>query len=123
MVIGRNIGRPLEAVSDKCEIAISPLRDFCGATRVNNSNRDSISFDLGVSQFFELRSAASEIEGINEVKIRLTRRSGQPKDWKRLNKVLLDDLRKQFLIWRSVPTETMEHYRQITLAVMGMKED
>jgi hypothetical protein len=72
-------------------------------------------FDLGVTQSFELYSVASEIPGIDEVKIDIERRSGQPKDWQRLNKVLLNDIRRQFLIWRSLPQETMEVYRQRTL--------
>ncbi len=76
-------------------------------------------FDLGVTQGFELRSAPSEIKGIDEVNIKLTRKSGQPKDWMRLNKQLFDDLRAQFLLWRSLPRETMEAYRQETLVAMG----
>jgi len=76
-------------------------------------------FDLGVSQTFQLRSAPSGIPGIDEVRIKLDRRSGQPKDWVRLNKVFLDDLRQQFLIWRSIPSETMEMYRERTLVAMG----
>ncbi|HMO49927.1 MAG TPA: hypothetical protein PKE26_05620 [Kiritimatiellia bacterium] len=76
-------------------------------------------FDLGVTQHFELRSAPSEIKGIDEVKIKLIRKSGQPKDWVRLNKQLFDDLRTQFLLWRSLPRETMENYRQETLVAMG----
>jgi hypothetical protein len=75
-------------------------------------------FDLGVTQQFELRSAPSEIKGIDEVKIRLIRKSGQPKDWVRLNKALFNDLRTQFLLWRSIPRETMEMYRQETLVAM-----
>ncbi len=75
-------------------------------------------FDLGVSQSFAMRSAPSEIPGIDEVRIRLVRKSGQPKDWQRLNKVFLDDLRRQFLIWRSIPHETMEGYRQETLTAL-----
>ena len=73
-------------------------------------------FDLGVTQAFELHSVPSEIPGIDEVRIDIARRSGQPKDWQRLNKVLLNDIRRQFLIWRSLPQETMEIYRQRTLA-------
>ena len=73
-------------------------------------------FDLGVSEDIILKSAPSEIPGIDEVNIRLTRVSGQPKDWIRLNKVLLNDLRTQFLLWRSLPQPTMEVYRQRTLA-------
>jgi len=76
-------------------------------------------FDLGVTQSFELQSSPSEIAGIDEVRIKLTRLSGQPKDWARLNKVLLNDLRRQFLLWRSLPQETMEVYRQRTLAFLG----
>jgi len=75
-------------------------------------------FDLGVTQQFELRSAPSEIKGIDEVKIQLVRKSGQPKDWVRLNKALFNDLRTQFLLWRSIPRETMEMYRQETLVAM-----
>jgi hypothetical protein len=80
-------------------------------------------FDLGVSQTFALRSAPSEIPGIDEVRVILNRLSGQPKDWQRLNKVFLDDLRKQFLIWRSIPHETMELYRERTLSVLGNGSD
>jgi len=76
-------------------------------------------FDLGVSQSFQLRSAPSGIPGIDEVRICLNRTSGQPKDWVRLNKVFLDDLRQQFLIWRSIPAETMEMYRERTLVSMA----
>jgi hypothetical protein len=76
-------------------------------------------FDLGVSQQFRLRSAPSEIPGIDEVHIRLERLSGQPKDWQRLNQLFLKDLRQQFLIWRSIPQETMESYRQRTLTYFG----
>ena len=72
-------------------------------------------FDLGVSQTFELRSAPSGIQGIDEVNIKLRRVSGQPDDWQRLNKVFLDDLRRQFLIWRSLSRQTMETYRGKTL--------
>lgn len=76
-------------------------------------------FDLGVTQEFSLHGTPSEIPGIDEVQIVLQRKSGQPKDWQRLNKVLLDDLRKQFLIWRSLPSEVMETYRSRTLQAVG----
>lgn len=76
-------------------------------------------FDLGVSQQFAMRSTPSGIPGIDEVRIRLERVSGQPGDWQRLNRVLLDDLRRQFLIWRALPEATMEVYRHRTLAVLA----
>lgn len=80
-------------------------------------------FDLGVTQEFHLTSIASEIPGIDEVQLRLERLSGQPKDWVRLNKILMDDLRKQFLIWRSLPQNTMETYRARTLVALGREEE
>jgi len=76
-------------------------------------------YDLGVTQSFELWSRPSEIEGIDEVAIRIRRKSGQPRDWRRLNKVLLDDLRRQFLIWRALPQQTMELYRERTLVELA----
>jgi hypothetical protein len=76
-------------------------------------------FDLGVTEDFFLQSEPSEIPGIDEVKIIITRRSGQTKDWSRLNKVLLNDLRKQFLLWRAVSPDAVEMYRQQTLIRLG----
>jgi ABC-type lipoprotein release transport system permease subunit len=75
-------------------------------------------FDLGVRQSFLLSSAPSPIPGVDEVRIRLQRQAGQPKDWVRLNRGFLDNLRQQFLIWRSLPEATMELYRARTLAEM-----
>jgi hypothetical protein len=76
-------------------------------------------FDLGVGQSFALTSIPSQIPGIDEVRLVLHRRSGQVRDWHRLNKAFMDDLRRQFLLWRSLPRETMELYRQQTLQELG----
>ena len=72
-------------------------------------------FDLGVTQRFALLSQASEIPGIDEVRILIHRESGAVGDWKRSNRVFINDLRKQLLIWRSLPHEVMDRYRQKTL--------
>ena len=72
-------------------------------------------FDLGVNQNFALLSQPSDIEGINEVRILIARLSGATGDWRRANRVFINDLRKQLLIWRSLPPEIMERYRQMTL--------
>jgi hypothetical protein len=68
-----------------------------------------------VTQDFALLAQASEIAGIDEVRIVLRRRSGAPGDWRRTNKVFIGDLRKQLLIWRSLPAEVSERYRRTTL--------
>ena len=72
-------------------------------------------FDLGVNQSFALLSQPSDIEGINEVRILIYRLSGSPGDWQRGNRVFIHDLRKQLLIWRSLPHQIMDRYRQKTL--------
>jgi hypothetical protein len=72
-------------------------------------------FDLGVSQQFALLAEASEIEGIEEIRILLHRTSGTRGDWQRANRVFIHELRKQLLIWRSLSPEIMERYRQRTL--------
>jgi hypothetical protein len=77
-------------------------------------------FDLGVTQAFELTAVASEIPGVDEVMIRAERLSGAVGDWKRANRVFLHDLRRQFLLWRTLAPEAIEAYRMQTLA--GLKE-
>ncbi|MCJ7543019.1 MAG: M28 family peptidase [Phycisphaerae bacterium] len=72
-------------------------------------------FDLGVNQRFALLSQPSDIEGIDEVRILIYRLSGAPGDWQRGNRVFIHDLRKQLLIWRSLPAEVMDKYRAKTL--------
>jgi len=72
-------------------------------------------FDLGVNQHFAILSRPSEIEGIDEVRILIYRISGANGDWRRANRVFINDLRRQLLIWRSLPDDTMDKYRQMTL--------
>jgi hypothetical protein len=71
-------------------------------------------FDLGVSQMFKLSTAPSEIPGIQEVTIRFERLSGRPANWERFNRIFINDLRKQFLIWRALNHDAMENYRART---------
>ena len=89
------------------------VKDTRGKLGVN-SQLALAPFDLGVTEGFEMRSIESEIPGVDEVTIKVRRKSGQPRDWARQNKVLLEELRKQFLIWRSLNHETMEMYRNAT---------
>ena len=68
-------------------------------------------FDLGVMQKFSMHSRPSEIEGIDEIVVQLHRESGSTGAWLRGNRVFIDDLREQFLFWRSLPVNTVAHYR------------
>ncbi|GAG29793.1 unnamed protein product, partial [marine sediment metagenome] len=67
-------------------------------------------FDQGISQKFELSARPSEIEEVCEVHIRIERLSGPPTAWRRSNGLFLEDLRSQFLLWRTLDDEIREHY-------------
>jgi hypothetical protein len=71
-------------------------------------------FDLGVSQIFKLTVVPSSIPGIQEVNIEFQRVSGRPANWERFNRIFINDLRKQFLIWRALNHDAMETYRART---------
>ena len=80
-------------------------------------------FDLGVTQDFSLTAVPSEIPGVDEVAIRAERTSGAAADWRRAQRVFLQDLRKQFLLWRTLSAEVAESYRMQTLqALAGANE-
>ncbi len=72
-------------------------------------------FDLGIEQDVTLLSQPSDVEGIDEVRVLIRRRSGTYGDWQRANRVFVNDLRKQFLIWRTVDEQTAKQYREATL--------
>ena len=39
---------------------------------------------------------------------------GTQNAWFRANRAFADELRQQFLLWRSLPIETVTHYRKLT---------
>lgn len=76
-------------------------------------------FDLGIFQRFRMYSSEFEIKGIDEVVVELERIGGTPTAWVRSNRAFADELRQQFLLWRSLPIETIEHYRAETKKTLG----
>jgi hypothetical protein len=76
-------------------------------------------FDLGVTQSFSLRAVPSEIAGVDEVAIAIVRLTGARNDWTRANQTFLKNLRRQFLIWRTLSAEAIEAYRRQTLEALG----
>jgi len=60
-------------------------------------------YDLGVSQDFMLECRPTGDREIYEVHIRLTRLAGDITSWKKTNSLFMSGIRKQFLIWRTVP--------------------
>ncbi|MBA4387466.1 MAG: hypothetical protein C0404_05755 [Verrucomicrobia bacterium] len=72
-------------------------------------------FDLGIEQSVVILSQPSDIEGIDEVRVLIRRLSGTYGDWQRANRVFINDLRRQFLVWRTLDKEVARHYRETTL--------
>ncbi len=68
-------------------------------------------FDLGLFQTFRMQSSPSDIPGIDEVVVDIRREGGSPEAWQRSNRRFAAELREQFLLWRSLPVATVEHYR------------
>ncbi|MFA9480413.1 FtsX-like permease family protein [Phycisphaerales bacterium AB-hyl4] len=75
-------------------------------------------FDLGVTQHMKLAAKPSDIEGVDEVAIDADRLSGARGDWIRANRVFMADLRKQFLLWRTLSNEMIEQYRMQTMTAL-----
>lgn len=79
-------------------------------------------FDLGVTEHLVLTAVPSQIPGVDEVEITVRRLSGAGGDWYRANKVFVRDLRRQFLLWRTLSAEMIETYRMSTLQTLGELE-
>jgi hypothetical protein len=71
-------------------------------------------FDQGISQRFAISAWPSDIEEVCEVRLLIRRLSGPPAAWARSNRAFLEDLRAQFLLWRTLDEDAREHY--LTLA-------
>ncbi len=71
-------------------------------------------FDFGINQKVEFQFCpAADEPGFLEIKVRLTRESGEANAWHRINKGFLHNVRKQLLLWRSFELETKEHYERL----------
>jgi hypothetical protein len=60
-------------------------------------------YDLGVSQEFELVCRPTQDAEIYEMVLRLERLAGDVTSWRKTNMLFMTAIRKQFLIWRTVP--------------------
>jgi hypothetical protein len=69
-------------------------------------------FDMGVSQWVEMRAVQTEDQGIARIQVFIHRETGEVSAWRRLNKGFLTDIRKQFLLWRTIPMDVKRQYAQ-----------
>jgi hypothetical protein len=67
-------------------------------------------YDLGVSQQVSLRATPTPIPEVYDLTLVLERQSGERGNWMNLNKRFVEDIRKQFLTWRTMGTEDREQF-------------
>ena len=70
-------------------------------------------FDMGVSQFMQLEFLPTEIKSVYTVEIYIQRISGQDTFWQRVNHRFINGLRKEFLLWHTLATESKAHHRGV----------
>ncbi len=80
-------------------------------------------FDLGVAEEMSMYSAPSDIEGIDVVTVHITRKDGSKGAWLRGNNRFVGEIRNQFLLWRSLPVETVMHYRELAAKTLNTTAD
>lgn len=70
-------------------------------------------FDFGIRQSVRLVFRPSEsYPGFREILVRIDREAGEHKIWQNQNKVFLNELRKQLLVWRSLEDSMRDAYEQ-----------
>ena len=80
-------------------------------------------FDFGIMQRVNLMFEPSADEpGFLEIRVRLTRESGEANAWHRINKGFLHTIRRQLLIWRSLDESTKIQYESLLTAARERRE-
>jgi hypothetical protein len=77
-------------------------------------------FDRGVSQSVRLKTMPTEDEGVSQIEVEIKRLSGEHSSWYRLNRRFLREVRKQFLIFRTVPPAVKEQYTSEGAKTLGL---
>ena len=67
-------------------------------------------YDLGISQGVRMHAIPTGEHGIYRIEVHIHRLSGDVNSWQRVNRRFLNDIRKLFLVWKTMPPETKEDY-------------
>ncbi len=68
-------------------------------------------FDLGISQTFRMTAKPTDMKAIYSIHISLHLLSGQRSAWRRVTIPFIQELRQQFLVWRTLDEQTTDRYR------------
>ncbi len=76
-------------------------------------------YDLGISQDVQMNAIPTGEHDIYRIEVRIHRLSGDVNSWQRVNRGFLNDLRKLFLVWKTMPPETRTDYARQGEAELG----
>lgn len=76
-------------------------------------------YDLGVSQRVRFEAVPTGEHNFYGLSLAIDRLSGDRASWRRVNQGFVNGLRKQFLIWRTIPAEDRARYREEGQALLG----
>ncbi len=76
-------------------------------------------YDLGISQDVRFEAIPTGEFNIYRIAVVINRVSGDTLSWQRMNRGFLNVLRKQFLVWRTVPSGTKAEYAEEGKAIVG----
>ena len=107
-----------------CPIPQKPAANKTGCQNNHQCGRDACldigtkiwlaPFDFGIMQKVQTQFCPSAEEiGYLEIKVTLTRESGESNAWRRINKGFLHAFRKQLLIWRGLNDDEKKYYEQL----------
>jgi len=79
-------------------------------------------YDLGISQDVRFEAVPTGEFNIYRILVIINRVSGDTLSWQRMNRGFLNVLRKQFLVWRTVPSGTKADYAEEGKRIVGEEQ-
>ena len=67
-------------------------------------------YDMGISQDVRMHAIPTGEHDIYRIEVQIHRVSGDVTSWQRVNRGFLNDIRKLFLVWKTMPPEAKADY-------------
>ncbi len=80
-------------------------------------------YDLGISQDVRMHAIPTGEHDIYGIDVEIHRLSGDVTSWQRVNRGFLNDIRKLFLVWKTMPPETRADYTGQGRELLELKEE
>ena len=80
-------------------------------------------YDMGISQDVQMHAIPTGEHDIYRIEVQIHRLSGDVNSWQRVNRGFLNDIRKLFLVWKTMPPQTKVEYTEEGSALLGASEE